>query len=390
MSKKYTLILVPETHWDREWYSTFQEFRIRLVRLTDKLLDILDKDPDYKSFTFDGQTVVLEDYLEIRPQERERIEKHVERRPAAGRAVVYPAGRVPGERRGDGPQPDDRAQDRRGVRPDDESRLYPRPVRPHLAASADSRGLRDPQRLLHARDGRRGRRDELRVLVGSARRHQDSRHQPGQRLLQRLRAGHGVRRGQGPCREHGSRPGTRAKARSTRSARKPPPGICSSTTAATTWSRSPSCPRSSSISTSISKTARSIHSTYEDFAERVLAEKPELKTYNGELHSGKYHPLLPGVFSARMYIKQANERTQTLLEKWAEPACAFAWLNGGTLRPQLLWEAWKLLIKNHPHDSICGCTIDQVHREMMPRFEQSQQIGEVLTGESLRFTRRQG
>ncbi len=60
MSKKFTFALVPETHWDREWYSPFQEFRIRLVRLTDKLLDILDNDPEYASFTFDGQTVVIE------------------------------------------------------------------------------------------------------------------------------------------------------------------------------------------------------------------------------------------------------------------------------------------------------------------------------------------
>ena len=85
-AKKYTALLVPQTHWDREWYLPFQEFRIRLVRLTDKLLDILDTDPEYRSFTFDGQTVVLEDYLAIRPQERDHLKKYVEE----GRILVGP------------------------------------------------------------------------------------------------------------------------------------------------------------------------------------------------------------------------------------------------------------------------------------------------------------
>ncbi|MDO8685011.1 MAG: glycoside hydrolase family 38 C-terminal domain-containing protein, partial [Armatimonadota bacterium] len=73
----------------------------------------------------------------------------------------------------------------------------------------------------------------------------------------------------------------------------------------------------------------------------------------------------------------------TLLEKWAEPSSALAYAFGKKYEPDFIWLAWKLCLQNHPHDSICGCSIDQVHREMMPRFEQSQQIGEVMTRESL-------
>ena len=40
-------------------------------------------------------------------------------------------------------------------------------------------------------------------------------------------------------------------------------------------------------------------------------------------------------------------------------------------------------MQNHPHDSICGCSIDQVHREMMPRFEQVEQIADELTKRAL-------
>jgi alpha-mannosidase len=60
-------ILVSHSHWNREWYRTFQDFRARLVDLVDHVLDLCAADPGYR-FLLDGQTVVLEDYLEIRPE----------------------------------------------------------------------------------------------------------------------------------------------------------------------------------------------------------------------------------------------------------------------------------------------------------------------------------
>ncbi|HEX6385333.1 MAG TPA: hypothetical protein VF177_11735 [Anaerolineae bacterium] len=57
----YTAILVSETHWDRAWYQPFQVFRLRLVRLIDRLLDILAQDPDFHSFMLDGQMLPVED-----------------------------------------------------------------------------------------------------------------------------------------------------------------------------------------------------------------------------------------------------------------------------------------------------------------------------------------
>ena len=53
------------THWDREWFKSFQGFRYDLVRMMNELLDGLDADPEFRTFHLDGQTVVLEDYLEI-------------------------------------------------------------------------------------------------------------------------------------------------------------------------------------------------------------------------------------------------------------------------------------------------------------------------------------
>ena len=70
--------VVSHTHWDREWYLTHEQFRFRLVALIDRLLDLLDADPDYKYFHLDGQTIVLEDYLEIRPEQRARLRRMIE------------------------------------------------------------------------------------------------------------------------------------------------------------------------------------------------------------------------------------------------------------------------------------------------------------------------
>ena len=68
------VIVVPHTHWDREWYRSYQSFRMQLVELVDQLLDLLESDPAYAHFQLDGQMAVVDDYLEIRPHARERIE----------------------------------------------------------------------------------------------------------------------------------------------------------------------------------------------------------------------------------------------------------------------------------------------------------------------------
>ncbi len=86
MTEQLNIIIVPHTHWDREWYQTFQQFRMRLVRAVDKLLDILDRDPNFSYFMLDGQTIVLDDYLEVRPEQEKRLKRHTR----SGRITVGP------------------------------------------------------------------------------------------------------------------------------------------------------------------------------------------------------------------------------------------------------------------------------------------------------------
>lgn len=66
-----TVHIISHTHWDREWYLPYEKHHVRLIALIDRLLETLERDSDFKSFHLDGQTIILEDYLQIRP-EKER------------------------------------------------------------------------------------------------------------------------------------------------------------------------------------------------------------------------------------------------------------------------------------------------------------------------------
>ena len=73
-----TAFLVSHTHWDREWYKTYHQFRIDLVHVVGKVTDVLEHDDDFRHFLLDGQAIVLEDYLEVSPEEQQRIRALVE------------------------------------------------------------------------------------------------------------------------------------------------------------------------------------------------------------------------------------------------------------------------------------------------------------------------
>lgn len=64
---KKQVIAYLHTHWDREWYREFEVFRLRLLRVFDNVLEMLENNK-IPSFYFDGQVSALLDYLEIRPE----------------------------------------------------------------------------------------------------------------------------------------------------------------------------------------------------------------------------------------------------------------------------------------------------------------------------------
>ncbi|MFA5688057.1 MAG: glycoside hydrolase family 38 C-terminal domain-containing protein [Kiritimatiellales bacterium] len=80
------IIVVSNTHWDREFRRSLEKTRRRLLDMMDVTLDILENDPDYHSFTMDGHSIMIDDYLKLRPERRRQIEKFVR----AGRLIIGP------------------------------------------------------------------------------------------------------------------------------------------------------------------------------------------------------------------------------------------------------------------------------------------------------------
>lgn len=374
------LHLVSHTHWDREWYRTFQQFRLRLVHLIDSVLDLLDKDRNFKYFMLDGQTIVLEDYLTMRPENENRLRRYIQN----GRLAIGPFHILPDEflvspeatvrnlLEGDRTCRRFGAKMQVGYIPDPFGHIgqLPQILKGFdIHTACVQRGLSDEgcEFWWEAPDGSHVFMAYLRDGYGNAaglptkepkhftaevKRLRDS-------LLPHSSSGHHL------LLMHGT------------DHMEPPPET--STAIATTRGHL--------------EGDELVHSTLSRYLKDVQASlrQKTLATVRGELRDCKRSHLLPGVLSTRMWIKQRNRACETLLEKWAEPFSTFAAQmeavdnKGDIIRQptEILHQAWRLLMECHPHDSICGCSIDQVHDEMKARFDQVEQIGEEITRQSL-------
>lgn len=109
------------------------------------------------------------------------------------------------------------------------------------------------------------------------------------------------------------------------------------------------------------------------------------RNVEGEFLNNSLNFILPGVYSSRIYIKQANAQSQWLLTRMAEPFQALSHYYYNTKNKQNeINFAYKTLIKNHAHDSIYGCSIDKVHEEMLTRFEKVNSIANGIIKRTIR------
>jgi hypothetical protein len=69
--------LLPHSHWDREWYEPFEVFRLKLRDMLDTVLNMLASEAAFTHFHLDGQTVMIEDYLVMRPERFEQVAEYV-------------------------------------------------------------------------------------------------------------------------------------------------------------------------------------------------------------------------------------------------------------------------------------------------------------------------
>ncbi len=112
-------------------------------------------------------------------------------------------------------------------------------------------------------------------------------------------------------------------------------------------------------------------STPEELIADIEDEHPVLPKLTGYLYSGRFISVFPGILSARIYLKIMNDRCMRLIEKYTEPIMTLSWIMGSVYNMENILSLWKLLLKNHPHDSICGVSVDDVHTDMERRFEKT-------------------
>jgi hypothetical protein len=118
--------------------------------------------------------------------------------------------------------------------------------------------------------------------------------------------------------------------------------------------------------------------TLPGFLARAKSEAPgDLPVHRGELRSGLRAPLLEGCASARMPQKRADFLNDRLLTRYLEPLAAWLAALGGDADPAFLDLAWRIALENHPHDSICGCSVDAVHAQMEARFARVADIAQA-------------
>jgi alpha-mannosidase len=356
------LYVVPHTHWDREWYRTHEQFRTRLVRLLDRLLDLLEDDPDYRHFTLDGQAIVLDDYLEVRPGARARLEKLVR----AGRLVVGPWFVLPDEWlvSGEALIRNLRLGLRKareigggmdiGYVPDQFGHVGQLPqlfAGMGFSAAVLWRGVgADVERTLfewEAPDGTRLLTVYLPQGYGNATQLPRGR----EALAKRLRLIAGLQEG------------------------------FSDIPSLLLMNGSDHVEPEAALPARLAEAVQELPGcefeigTLPGFVARARAEvSAPLAVHRGELRSGLRAPLLPGCASSRIRQKQADFRNDRLLTRYLEPLAAWLGSLGGRADCEMLDFIWRIALENHPHDSICGCSIDAVHDQMETRFRRVSEL----------------
>jgi len=371
VASDYKVVIVPGIHWDRACDNAFQQHRIRLVKCVDELIQVLNNDYKYTKFTFGGQTVFLEDYLEIRPE----MEKELKRLIQNGRIVVGPWYTLPDEFL---VSPESLVRNlmlghiiaesfgnvmKVGYVPDSSGQISQLPL---ILQGFDINsvifklGLDDEGKSLGSEFLWYSPDEKTKVLAV---------HQISNCENDNLNADNISEKFQNLIDE--VKPYIKTQnilLDNSCNLKEPEIGLAETIEYV----------NEKLVGVEL------VHGSFADYINLVEAGEPEFGKYQGELRGSRYHSILSGVMSSRVYMKQANEASQMLIEKWAEPFSTISWLEAGNVYPKaFLWYSWRELLKNHSYNNVRGCSVDEVHREDMIRHGWVQQIGEKLTYDAL-------
>lgn len=365
--------LVGHTHWDREWYHPAARFRERLVTLIDGLLERADDVP----FLLDGQTVVLEDYLAVRPERAADLSRALRSgRFEAGPWFVLADGLLPG---GEALVRNLQAG-RRTL-----TRLRARA--PGVLYCPDAFGHPGVLPLLATEFG-------LAVAV-VWRGYGGRRWPPGDTVRWRAADGSetllyhlppdGYEFGAALPRDEDGAAQRWAAARQVLAAR--------ATLGVTLWPagadhHAPPADLNARIALlgRVALPDRVVPATLGTFAEELVgrAAGRRLPVVRGELRdSYGYAWTLQGTLGARAGLKRRAAAVERFLLRDVEPWAALAFLRRGRSRGADLAAAWRPLLLCQPHDTLCGCVIDEGARAMATRLDDARAVGSEVRDRSV-------
>jgi hypothetical protein len=424
MEKGRTIHVICNTHWDREWVYPFRETQLLLIEFMDHLLDVLDRRPDYHSFLMDSQTLCVEDYLELRPESRERVERHVK----SGRLLVGPWYSLPEEYIVNGEslvrnlvfghrvagalgkvmklgytpfsygQTSQMPQIYNGF--DIDTIIFYRGI--NTPKSEFVMEGPDGSRVLGCRFGALSRFSFFfyiyrRCIYNKTR--DDWRYEWNRGALPFRLCGEAC-----PGDHYYVLDPQRQKMylkdlipqQIRRLVEDEAQHFTTSQIAAMQgFDSSEPDPMEPDLIAECQKHIpehKLIQSSLDDYFKAMRKEVRDPFVIRGESRDpgavGKWVHLMGDVLSSRTRTKRLNAQAETMLQRWAEPFAALAWSLGAEY-PQAAFDlAWRYLLKSHPHDTICGAGIDQMEKDMVHYLEQCQIISKGLMRRGMQHIQR--
>ena len=363
-----TVAVVPHTHWDREWYRPFEAFQQKLVEVVDGVLDALEADPRWAGFHLDGQVTVTDDYLDLRPSSESRIRSAV----GAGRLSVGPWYVLMDEfcvsaetivrsleiglekARALGASP------RVGYLPDMFGHVSQVPQILRLAGLHDAvvwRGVPAAMSasafIWRAPDGSEVRAEYLPVGYASGA------FLPAdpEALVRRVEA-----------------------LESELADFVDPAAPLLLMNGNDHQAIQVSLPDTIAAANAMQDRYEFRLSTLESYIDGASGEGLPLHT--GELRSGARAPILMGVLSNRVDLKVAAATAERAVERLAEPLSVL-WRPPEDWPGEALARAWMSMLRNSAHDSICGCSADEVTRAVMHRYDRARTIASTIVDDAL-------
>lgn len=384
MCDRKMLHIISHTHWDREWYMSFEKHRAKLVEMVDDLLELLDKDPNFKSFHFDGQIVPLEDYLEIRPQMKNKLTKYINE----GRIFIGPW----------------------YVLQDEYLISAESNVRNMLIGLRESKKYGNPTMVGYFPDSFGNISQVPQILRGFGIKscaigrfdteihfdneiHADDTNPSeyiwvapdGSEVLE-IRFAHWYNNAMEIPSDYDAAVEKLKKIIDSTKYVAQTPHLLG-------MNGCDHQPVQANLIDIINRVRDAfpdvdiIHSNFMDYTNEVAKFWNNIPRKSGEAfyqNTDGYFTLI-NTASSRLYMKQANHRNQLTLEKQTEPLSVISYSFGDQYREDLINYSWKQMLKNHAHDSICGCSVDEVHRECMSRFEKSTAVAESVRDSAIDF-----